>query len=421
MNNIRLQWDRCSEIKLEKGEFDLPASSGAILLKIRCHAGKHFWTTPKVSVRSNDLLLREQYFSPELDQEWYIDLTGLSSPDKSSSYATSCTRIKLETHSLSIADQGTLLFFDRENHQFLTQNNEKNLIIAPHPDDGELACASLYNSNCYVVVLTAGQKLTDLRKQYFLDMDNNLPEASKRKGLLRAFNSVTTPQLAGVPGDHCLCLGYLDATLSQFTSDDKPVYYDYQSEPEDFRIFNNREFASRCNLLSHPQNSRGCVKQELLSIIQTVKPHRVFVTNPFLDAHPDHRATGKILLDFLRENKLGNSRLYFYTIHGKRERDIYFGPAGSVITIPYFSYDNSLPPDLAFRYASSCLTPEQLKLKTIMMNSMYDLYFANDHRYRRHPTIKYFNSPRLGKAYYYQRFAKSNEVFLQAELLKENR
>ncbi len=430
-SSFNLLPDQMISIDLKKGYIHVPKFSGSILLKIFCKARCFFIGKPRVSILVNGKIVREQYFSSKINEEWYIDLTEINltecrhysdqvlnqpldqdnSRTNNNHNLSQGTKVQIVPHFMKLGTTGTLLFFNNENREALSTGS--NLIIAPHPDDGELACASIYGKNTYIAVLTAGQKLINLDKQYFDHMDDDLKTASKRKGLLRAFNAVTTPLLGGIPQDQCLCLGYLDATLSKFTNDDEDIAYDYASTPETFRIFNNKDFAKKCNLLKAPSNTRGNLKKEILSIINAVKPQRIFITNPFGDSHADHKAAGQIIFNLINDGSIKNADLYFYTLHAKKEKDLYFGPAGSFITLPYFQYENKIPDGITFKYASSLLNNEKLKTKTIMMNSMYDLYFAKDHRWYPHKTIPYFNSPRLGKAYYFNRFGKLNEVFLK--------
>jgi len=197
--------------------------------------------------------------------------------------------------------------------------------------------------------------------------------------------------------------------------DDLVVNYDIDVMPKDFRQINGSKIFSKYSLFENPENSLNNIKAELLNIIKVVKPSRIFITNPFLDHHNDHKAMGELLLSMFNDQLLGDADLYFYALHAKKEKDINFGPAGSFISLPYYLYKIDIPDNIQFKYASSVLTEEQLKMKTIMMNNMFDLYFAKDHRWYAHKTIKYFNSKRLGKAYYYHRFAKQNEVFLKIE------
>lgn len=408
-NKYNLKSDKEELVTLKDNRLLLKPYNGSILLKIFCQSRSYLVFKPKIQIAINGKIIREQYLSTKCNEEWYIDLTDII---PLASENNKETELALIANHVKIADKGILLYFKNENQSSINQGT--NLIIAPHPDDGELSCTSLYNENSYILTITAGQKLINLEKQYFDHMDQDIKTAVVRKGKLRSFNAITTPILSNVPSDHLICLGYLDATLSKL-KDDLVVNYEIDVMPKDFRQINGSKIFSKYSLFENPENSLNNIKAELLNIIKVVKPSRIFITNPFLDHHNDHKAMGELLLSMFNDQLLGESDLYFYALHAKKEKDINFGPAGSFISLPYYLYKIDIPDNIQFKYASSVLTEEQLKMKTIMMNNMFDLYFAKDHRWYAHKTIKYFNSKRLGKAYYYHRFAKQNEVFLKIE------
>ena len=135
------------------------------------------------------------------------------------------------------------------------------------------------------------------------------------------------------------------------------------------------------------------------------------ITNPNADTHQDHAAAGEIILELLDQIPNNVRKVYLYSIHIKREKPIYFGPALNHIGMPFVP---SVKTDKnnTFSYRSFELSEEQQKRKTIMLNLMYDTYKEKDHRFQKCATHEYINSARLGKAYYIQRFIKQNEIFL---------
>ena len=91
------------------------------------------------------------------------------------------------------------------------------LILAPHPDDAEIAAFGLYaGRNATIVTVTSGNagdfnyraQVSDPAEHYLL------------KGYLRAVDSVTIPWQGGIPPDRCFNLGYFDARLQ--TMHEKP-------------------------------------------------------------------------------------------------------------------------------------------------------------------------------------------------------
>ena len=85
------------------------------------------------------------------------------------------------------------------------------LILAPHPDDAEIArvrlCAS--GRNATIVTVTSGNAGD---ANYAADFPD--PAQQYRfKGYLRAVDSVTVPWQGGIPPERCFNLGYFDARL----------------------------------------------------------------------------------------------------------------------------------------------------------------------------------------------------------------
>ena len=138
------------------------------------------------------------------------------------------------------------------------------------------------------------------------------------------------------------------------------------------------------------------------------------VTNPYLDTHLDHMAAGQMLLELLDLIPNNVRYVYLYSIHIKREKPIFFGPALNQVGMPYIPTAR-IPETCRLKYRSFDLSEEQQKVKTIMANMMFDTYKFKDHRYQKCPYTDYINSPKIGKAYYFQRFVKQNEVFLVIE------
>ncbi len=379
------------------GLFTLGKSTQNQLLEIPCQKKLLRMKDPCVEIIINNQVIATQYFSKQINDSCLIDLGCIPPSQANLSFA-------LRAHGLKLASDATVYYFEPGSTDGTT------LIIAPHPDDGELACSSFYGSQTYLITLTSGNKITDLRKQYFKNLDDTIESARLRKGLLRAYNATTSGLLGGVGGDHMLCLGYQDASLNDII-EGKQV--DELVAPMVYRKFNSPELTRKLGLLSEPHNCRQDLITEITNIINSIKPQRILVTNPYLEAHRDHLAAGRIFLDLAKSGLLDQCDLLFYSLHASKEKDLYFGPAGSRITVPYFYPSISLPKNLSFSYVSQNLNAEAMKTKAILMNTMYDLYFAKDHRYRASPHMPYLDSPRIGRAYYFRRFIKSNEVFLK--------
>jgi LmbE family N-acetylglucosaminyl deacetylase len=397
MNNpYHLRPVKTEEISIEGNTLRLDPGEGPVLLEAAFR--RSIWHPGEawIEISADGKTAERQYFGKTLKDFCYVDLSGITAP---------CS-IRITTAGITLDRQARLLHFSKISNEGVT------LIIAPHPDDGELACTSFYGRNTYLVTLSAGEKIQELRKQYFKSMDKSLEEAGRRKGLLRAFNASTVPLLGGIPYDQMVCLGYRDGFLEEMING-ASVSSPYR--PGDFRIYNSGTASQKLGLLEDPDNSAEDLRTELGEIIKRIKPARILVTNPFLEFHRDHLAAGKLILNMSREGTTGDADILFYSIHAQREKDPYFGPAGSRITLPSFAKTPEIDQSVHFSYVSNNLTEEDMKKKAVMMNCMYDLYSSKDHRWRPSRILEYLDSPRIGKAYYFRRFIKANEIFLKLE------
>lgn len=395
MNNpYHLKPEKTEEISIEGGSVLLNSGGSPVLLEAEFkrsiwHPGEAW-----IEISSGSVSYGRQYIGKPVKDKCYIDLSNIAAPGE----------LRLATGGITLQKNARLLYFRQQKKE------GKTLILAPHPDDGELACTTFYGTDTYLVTISAGEKLQDLKKQYFKSMDDSVEAAGRRKGNLRAFNASTTAMLGDIPYDQMVCLGYMDGALENML---KGTAIQSDFKPGDFRNYNSRKAAADLGLMENPKNSIKDLKTELTEIIRRIRPARILVTNPFLEFHRDHLAAGKLLLEMKREDLTGNADLLFYTIHAQREKDLYFGPAGSRITVPAFATIPGIDNSVTFSYVSNMLDPEAMKRKAVMMNCMYDLYSSKDHKWRQNADLEYLNSPRFGKAYYFRRFVKSNEVFLQ--------
>src|ERR1700728_5290887 len=114
----------------------------------------------------------------------------------------------IRTHAVTLeAETATLRLFD--NHLDLQQ---RILVLAPHPDDAEVAAFGLYaDRQASVVTVTAGNagdmnyraSVSDPAQHYGL------------KGYLRAVDSVTVPWQGNIPPERTANLGYFDGRLDE--------------------------------------------------------------------------------------------------------------------------------------------------------------------------------------------------------------
>ncbi len=116
------------------------------------------------------------------------------------------SEVIIRTHAVTLeAEAATLRLFD--NHLDLQQ---RILVIAPHPDDAEIAAFGLYaDRQASVVTVTAG----NAGEMNYRASVSDPAEHYSLKGYLRAVDSVTIPWQGSIPPERTANLGYFDGRL----------------------------------------------------------------------------------------------------------------------------------------------------------------------------------------------------------------
>jgi LmbE family N-acetylglucosaminyl deacetylase len=203
------------------------------------------------------------------------------------------------------------------------------LVLAPHPDDAEIAAFGMYRDRrSWVVTITAGERATG-------NLPEDIPMAARAgwAARLRVIDSHTVPQLGQVPHDRCLNLAYPDGALESM----------YREPSRGFSLV-CEDSLSRGQLRS--QNHRpefrtengGCtwndLVEELRFLLELSQPDIVVCPHPLIDSHSDHIFT-TVALDRamgLVEGK--RPVLFLYAVHHSGAPSYPFGPAESLVGLP---------------------------------------------------------------------------------------
>jgi hypothetical protein len=280
---------------------------------------------------------------------------------------------------------------------------KKILILAPHPDDAEIAAFGLYaDRNATIITVTSGNagdmnyraNVSDPAEHYLL------------KGYLRAVDSVTVPWQGQIPPDQTYNLGYFDAQLfPMFQNPDQvlPELYGPNQDVAPYRRANLGKLlpvGSRTNTWNH-------LVEDLTAILHKVKPAIIVMPHPFLDSHMDHEYASVALVQALQKwNE--NPIFLLYTNHAAANRYPY-GPEGTVMSPPPFSKS-----DLQIQGVySHQLDPLLQRRKLFALESMHDLRLSPDEQNTcdvsglfRRPDY-----PRVPEVDYLRRGPRSNELF----------
>ncbi len=304
----------------------------------------------------------------------------------------------IRTHAVTLeAEAATLRLFD--NHLDLQQ---RILVIAPHPDDAEIAAFGLYaDRQATVVTVTAGNagdmnyraSVSDPAEHYSL------------KGYLRAVDSVTVPWQGNIPPERTANLGFFDGRLDAMYLAPKqtiPEVYGANTEVGPYRRVNLSKLVSN----AARSNSWQHLVEDLVQVLRKVNPGIVVMPDPRLDGHLDHEFAS-VAVDQALEQWQGNPTFLLYTNHTDSNHYPY-GPAGTVM---------SLPPgeqQVHMQKIYSHPTAHALQIRKLFaLESMHDLRLSPDEQITCSSvtTAHRPDYPRAPDEDYFRRAPRGNELF----------
>jgi LmbE family N-acetylglucosaminyl deacetylase len=277
------------------------------------------------------------------------------------------------------------------------------LILAPHPDDAEIAAFGLYASwpagKVTIVTVTAG----NAGDANYRDDVRDPAEQYALKGMLRAHDSVTVPWQGGVAPQRCLNLGYFDARLQEMHDQPAAVVAEMYGPNTDVARY-RRVNLSRLLAIGARTSTWNHLVQDLERIVRQVRPAVVVMPHPILDGHSDHQYVTVAAVQALQR---GNPAATFllYTNHAGDNRYPH-GPAEANVSLPPWTqralavqgmYAHPLPPALRVR-------------KLYALESMHDLRLSPTEQ-TCPPGPRREDYPRLPEVDYFRRGPRPEELF----------
>ena len=248
------------------------------------------------------------------------------------------------------------------------------LIIAPHPDDAEIAAHGLYNQykNAFVLTLTAG----DGGKLLFQSFYNNDRLAYLNQGKLRTWNSITTPLAAGISPEHVLNFGYLDGSLktmyaNRFVNSDAT-----HVKRSSLHFFRKQNISSYQYRLQAGENWEALVNN-IKEVIQRYQPTVIVTPHPAIDIHPDHQYASVAVFQALKELNYPNGSLFLYSNHYPLSEHYPYGKMNSSVTLPP-QVDGALHFNSVYVHS---LSASQQKDKFLALESMYALRLSTNEQH----------------------------------------
>lgn len=246
------------------------------------------------------------------------------------------------------------------------------LVLAPHPDDAEIAAFGIYaNRKAAVVTVTAGNAGAPTYEAVF----DNPAEQYWFKGRIRLIDSITIPWQGGIPPDRAFNMGYFDARLAEMYDKRDQVIPEMYRTNTDVNVYRKENIGSL--LPKRPRESKWAhLVDDVLAVLKKVKPAVIVAPHPQLDSHRDHQFTTVALHQALQRWRRPVS-LMLYTNHADRNRYPY-GPAGTLMSLPPI-WNVEVPLD---RLYSHPLTAELQRRKLFALESMHDLRFSPTRQYQ---------------------------------------
>jgi LmbE family N-acetylglucosaminyl deacetylase len=295
--------------------------------------------------------------------------------------------------------------------------NERLLVMAPHPDDAEIAAFGLYRQrDAYVVTVTSGEG-GDLFYDPIAE-DDDQAQRRRTKGKLRVWDSLAVPLWAGLSADRSINLGFPDGKLASLRAHPDQALEPSGSLAEAEGKLKRRQVQILRGGRHRPATWDNLVA-ELVDVLRGASPSAIIAPHPLLDNHPDHVHTTLALLEALEQVNLRKGKLYLYTNHHVVTEIYPFGPAGSMVSLPPWFKGGWLFEGLY----SKQLVPEVQSEKYFALEAMHDLRSSPEDD--ESPSALFMGG--LGKIYesifkmreprsYFRRAVRANELFFVVPL-----
>ena len=388
-----------TKLKFESGEITLPEKHNlnqSAFLKITIETtfvGKYLLPSIKMTDGKSSFT---QYVEHGAKGIRYLNISSLMG-DKE-------TQLKLYGNHVAIDDQ-TVELITFKNQDI---NKLKILVVAPHPDDAEIAAYGLYssNKNSYIITVTAG----DAGKNKYDEVYKNKTKQYLKKGELRTWNSITVPMLGGISLEQTINLGFFDSTLKTMFKDKSKQVNGVYTNAADISTFRKQNISSISRGLSG-QSDWNSLVTNLEYLLKTIQPDIIVTPYPALDRNSDHKLSSVALFEAIKKSGIKNGHLYLYTNHFVLNKYYPYGEIFGAVSIP----PNFGKEKYFDGIYSHNLTMDEQKDKIFAFEAMNDLRLDTEWRYSKGAirlALRNIRKDILGRNNsYYRRAVRSNELF----------
>jgi LmbE family N-acetylglucosaminyl deacetylase len=242
---------------------------------------------------------------------------------------------------------------------------DRVVIVAPHPDDAEIAAFGVYtDTGATVVTLTAGDNSDRYRAIGPLPCKLSRGKVAR----IRVWDSISIPELAGIHAGSAVNLCFPDGRLADMRAEPNR---DFRGAGDEALDFGGLRALSRSPLVRPATDcSWNALVEDLRHIFTTVQPTVVVMPHPALDPHDDHMAATAAAVEALSLAGLTHGRLFLSCVHNRSSKLWPFGPAGSgVAHLPVLASDSTL----ASGFYSHPLSEDRQIEKYIALEAMHDI------------------------------------------------
>lgn len=373
--------------------FSWPRAASAwntALLRVPVQAGT---SDPWITISSGQVQIKQHQDSGADGWRW-LNLTALRP------VATERAPVDLQLAGLQLGPgTATLRLFGHR-----VNLNGRILILAPHPDDAEIAAFGLYaDRDATIVTVTSGNAGDANYRAQFPDD----AEQYRFKGYLRAVDSVTVPWQGGIPPERCFNLGYFDARLAAMRDTPNQAVAEMYGPNTDVAVY-RRANIGRLLPVAPRANRWSNLVDDLVAVLKKVRPTTIVMPHPLLDSHTDHQLVAVAAVEALaRWNQPATFLLY--TNHAFR--NLYpFGPAGTEQSIPPW-FEPIVPVQGLYAHPVSA---ELQRRKLFALESMHDLRLSPVEQSgcaSPAPPVRRSDYPRVTAVDYLRRAPRPHEIF----------
>lgn len=356
---------------------------------------------PSLNIQRGDVSVT-QYFEHGAKGVRYINISSLVSSKEE-------MEIHFDGQYVSINDQKVqLIAFQNQEIK-----DEKIFVLAPHPDDAEIAAYGLYSNaaKSYIITVTAG----DSGEYKYDEIYGNQEEHYLKKGQVRTWNSITVPLLGGVPPEQAINLGFFDSTLKRMFIDKSKVVPSVFTKSSDINIYRKMNVSSLSDGLSGVSSWESLI-ENLVYLLAKINPSVIIAPYPALDSHPDHKFSSLALFEAIRRSNFRTGYLYLYSNHLSLNEYFPYGKQGGVVSLP-----PNFESEIYFNGVYSCLLDEsKQKDKIFALEAMNDLRLDTEWR-SVVGNVKNLFEVSVRKFLnrendYYRRSVRSNELFFTLKI-----